>query len=159
MGANPWQQLRPKIRTRPGASRPGPHCSCVPDLPLSPRMRCNEDFHRQRPPKRVPCLRSLVASPPPRDGDSQPYGGQQPFLCSAEQKRRGGRKSRKRVAFGLSPAGSAAIIRPAKNFHVWLDTLSVTSGHAAIPKTAGTVQKLWTTRLPCGSPRKSLTQS
>ena len=46
---------------------------------------------------------------------------------------------------------------PARNFHVSLDTLSVTSWPAARPKTDGTVQKLWTMKLPCGSARKSQT--
>ena len=108
-----------------------------------------------------------------RDGDSQPYGGQQPFSCSEEQKG-GGRKPGQPVAqarFWKFPPRPFTLenrryrwlsrnhLGPARNPHVSLDPLSVTSRRAAIPKTGGTVKKLWRKRLPCGSPRKTQTQS
>jgi len=46
---------------------------------------------------------------------------------------------------------------PARNSHVSLHTLSVRSFRAATQKKPGTVQKLWTPRLPCGCRRKSKT--
>ena len=65
---------------------------------------------RQRPPKRVPILRSPVASSPSRDDDSQPCGGQQPFFCSEEQKGEEaaspGNQSRKRVFWKFPPGHS-----------------------------------------------------
>jgi len=80
-----------------------------------------------------------------------------------------GNQSRKRVSGSFPPAihfreSPVPLVLPqsfgpARNFHVSLDTLSVTSGRAATPKTGGTVKKLWTMRLPCGSPRKSPTRS
>jgi hypothetical protein len=131
--------------------------------------RRNEGFHRQRQPKRVPRLRSLVTGSPSRDGGSQPHGGQQPFFCSEEQK---GEKATSRASALLeAPSTGHSLSRiagstsqpqsfgPARNFHVSLDTLSVTSWRAAIPKTGCTVKKLWRMRLPCGRPRKSQTES
>jgi hypothetical protein len=83
---------------------------------------------RQRPPKRVPHLRSPVAESSSCDDNSQPCGGQQPFFCSEEQKGEEaaslGNQSRKRVSGCFPPAihsrespvtvGSAAIIRPSQ---------------------------------------------
>jgi hypothetical protein len=83
---------------------------------------------RQRPPKRVPLLRSPVAESPSCDGSSQLCGGQQPFFCSEEQKGEEaaspGNQSRMRVSGSFPPAihsrespvtaGSAAINRPSQ---------------------------------------------
>jgi hypothetical protein len=127
----------------------------------------------QRPPKRVPFLRSPVVESPSYDDDSQLCGGQQPFLCSEEQKGEEaaspGNQSRKRVFWKFPPRPFPLENRrlplalpqstgPAKNSHVSLPTLSVTSSWPAIQKTACAVKKLWRMRLPCGSPRKSKTQ-
>jgi len=83
---------------------------------------------QQRPPKRVPFLRSPAVKSPSRDDDSQLCGGQQPFFCSEEQKGEEaaspGNQSRKRVSGSFPPAvhsreppvtaGSAAINRPSQ---------------------------------------------
>jgi len=44
---------------------------------------------------------------------------------------------------------------PARNFHVSLNTLSVSLLRTASQKPSPIVQKLWTMRVPCGRPRKS----
>jgi len=95
-------------------------------------------------------------------------GGQQPFLLQ-ERERGGGRKPGQPVALtrvsGVSPAihsrespaaaGSSAIIRQSQEPHVSLSTISSTSPGLATQKPPAVVQKLWTTRLPCGRTRKS----
>ena len=127
---------------------------------------------RQHPPKRVPVLRSPVASSPSRDDDSQLCGGQQPFFCSksirGRRPQRPGNQSRKRVSGSFPPAipSREPPVPPAlpqssglaRNSHVSLHTLSITSLRPAIQKTLAVVQNLWTPRLPCGSTRKSKTE-
>jgi len=128
---------------------------------------------RPRPPKRALILQSLIAELPSRDGDSQLCGGQQPFFCSEEQKGEEAATPRQPVAqarfLEVSPRPFPFENRrlplalpqstgPARNSHVSLHTLSVTSSRLATQKTACTVKKLWTMRLPCGSQRKSKTQ-
>jgi len=65
---------------------------------------------QQRPPKRVPFLRSPAVKSPSRDDDSQLCGGQQPFFCSEEQKGEEaaspGNQSRKRVFWKFPPGHS-----------------------------------------------------
>jgi hypothetical protein len=122
-----WQQLRPKFRMRPGASHPGPHCSCVPDLPWSPRRRRNEGFHRQRRPKQMPCFGSLVRSSPSRDGGSQPlrWPAAFPLLRRAVGEGAASPATSRASAFLEAfprhllsriegAAGSAAVIRPSQ---------------------------------------------
>ena len=83
---------------------------------------------QQRPPKRVPFLRSPAVKSPSRDDDSQLCGGQQPFFCSEEQKGEEAATPRQPVAqarFWKFPPGnslrespvsasSAAITRPSQ---------------------------------------------
>ena len=128
---------------------------------------------QQRPPKRVPFLRSPAVKSPSRDDDSQLCGGQQPFFCSEEQKGEEAASPSNQFAQARFPEVSPRPFPfknrrlplalpqstgPARNSHVSLHTLSVTSLRPAMQKTGSSVKKLWTTRLPCGSPRKSKTQ-
>jgi len=96
--------------------------------------------------------------------------GQRPVFCSGEQQGGGGRNARatsraKRVSgssprqFTLEncrlPLTLPQSFGPVRNSHVSLNTLSVTLLLAASQKPRPIVQKLWTSRLPCGRQRKS----
>jgi len=125
---------------------------------------------RWRPPKRVPILRSRAAISPSRDGDSHLCGGQQPFFCSEEHQGEEAATPGQPVALSafleVSPRQFPLENRRippalpqssglARNSHVSLHTLSVTSPRPASQKAPPIVQKLWTIELPCGSSRKS----
>lgn len=159
------KKFRPKNRMRSGASHPGPHRSCIPDLPLSPRRRRNDGFSPTAPAQAsaafakaslpTHCLATAI---------QQPCGGQWPFFCSEEQKGEEaaspGTQSRKRVSECFPPAihsrelpvtaGFAAIIRPSQELsrfaphtlrHFLTPRKSKKTAHCAEPVDAET--SLW----------------
>jgi hypothetical protein len=160
---------------RSGASHPGPHLSCVPDLPLSPRRRRHERFSPITPAQ-------ASASFAEAQLQTSHFAMTDPQLCGwpaaclllrrATRGRRPqcpGNQSRSARFWKFPPAihsrelpvtaDSAAITWPVRNSHVSLITLSVRLLQPATQKALAIVQKLWTSRLPCGSHWKSKTES
>ena len=118
-----------KIRMRSRASHPGPHLSCVPDLPLSPQRRRHDRFNPTTPASGCCTCRSQLPIRYLAMANLQPCGGQRPVFCSEEQQGGGGRKARatsraERVSGSFPPVtpsrespvttSSAAFIRPSQ---------------------------------------------
>jgi hypothetical protein len=118
-----------KIRMRSRASHPGPHLSCVPDLPSSPQRRRHDRFSPTTPASGCCTCRSQLPICYLAMANLQPCGGQRPVFCSEEQQGGGGRNARatsraERVSGSFPPvtpsrespvtASSAAFIRPSQ---------------------------------------------
>ena len=124
------------------------------------------------PRKRVPLCRSAFGIRDPEIAHPLPCHKSSGPFCS-KSKRGGGRKPGQPVALSAflevpirrssfenhrPPLALPQSSGRVRNSHVSLNPLSVTLLFPAIQKKPAIVQKLWTMRLPCGSPRKSKTQ-
>jgi len=136
---------------------------------LSPRRRRNDRFSPTAPARgaalaeascRIAILRSRFAT---RRGQRPVFllrratRGRRPQRPGNQSRRARFWKFPPAIHFRESPviASSPLSFGPVRNFHVSLNTLSVTLLLTASQKPLPIVQKLWTSRLPCGRPRKS----
>lgn len=153
---------------RSEASHPGPHVACVPVLPLVTAERRNDCLSLTALARRALSLR-LVAVVISRSLPSKPRS---PTALPAFAGKRGrrpqrpGNQPRSHASLEVFPpairsrespaaTGSAAIIRQAQERSRFADSLSFRSSRRAIQKPCSIVQKLWTTAVPCGRPRKT----
>ena len=74
------KSLEPEIQMRSRASHPGPHLSCVPDLPLSPQTRRHDCFSRTAPARGCCICRSQLPICYLAMANLQLCGGQRPVL-------------------------------------------------------------------------------
>lgn len=160
----------PKNRMRSRASHPGPHCSWIPALPLSPQCGAMTASARQHP-KAAPYRPRPVADSSSRDHESTTAAVARSVSRSEEQDGEeaatpGQPVALSRVSGSFSPRPFSFKNRrlplalpqssgKLRNSHVSLNPLLSRLSRRATQKPSSLVKKLWTTRLPCGSPRKT----